>query len=57
MPTFLRVLVVEDSDNDSQLMLSELRRSGYDVEYERVETSTAMQAALSHKVWDIIICD
>lgn len=57
MPTFLRVLVVEDSDNDSQLMLSELRRSGYDVEYERVETSTAMQAALSHKVWDIILCD
>jgi len=57
MPTFLRVLVVEDSDNDTQLMLGELRRGGYDVEYERVETSSAMQAALSHKVWDIILCD
>lgn len=57
MAPFLRALVVEDSDNDTQLTLSELRRSGYDVEYERVETPSAMQAALSHKVWDIILCD
>ena len=57
MPAFLRVLAVEDSENDTQLILSELRRGGYDVEYSRVETSSAMQAALSHKVWDIILCD
>jgi len=57
MDTFLRVLFVEDSENDTQLTLSDLRRNGYDVEYERVETQSAMQAALSHKVWDIILCD
>lgn len=57
MATLLRVLVVEDSDNDTQLLLSELRRGGYDVEYERVETRAAMQAALSHGIWDIILCD
>src|SRR5436190_9324416 len=57
MDTFLRVLFVEDSENDIQLTLNELRRNRYDVEHERVETQSAMQAALSHKVWDIILCD
>ena len=57
MATFLRVLFVEDSENDTQLLLSELRRAGYDVEHERVETQAAMQTALSHRVWDLILCD
>ncbi len=57
MAALLRVLVVEDSDIDTQLILSELRRGGYDVEYERVETRAAMQAALSQGTWDIILCD
>ena len=57
MAALLRALVVEDSDIDTQLILSELRRGGYDVEYERVETRAAMQAALSQGTWDIILCD
>lgn len=55
--TLLRILFVEDSDNDTQLMLRELRRGGYDVEHERVETRPAMQAALTQHTWDIILCD
>ena len=35
----LRILLMEDSDNDAQLLLREIRRFGYEVEYERVETS------------------
>lgn len=57
MAILLRALVVEDSDSDTQLMLKELRRGGYDVTHERVETRPAMQAALSHRIWDIILCD
>jgi signal transduction histidine kinase len=53
----LRVLLVEDSDDDAQLLSRELRHGGYDVEYERVETQPAMRAALSQKTWDIILCD
>ena len=57
MAGLLRVLLIDDSDDDAQLIVRELRRGGYDVEYERVETRTAMEEVLSHRVWDIILCD
>ncbi len=37
MATLLRALIVEDSEDDTQVILRELRRGGYEVEYERVE--------------------
>jgi signal transduction histidine kinase len=57
MATLLRVLIVEDSEDDMQAILLELRRGGYEVEHERVETRPAMQAALSQRAWDLILCD
>jgi PAS domain S-box-containing protein len=53
----LRLLVVEDSEDDAQLVIRELRRGGYKVEYERVDTAPAMEAALASDSWDLIICD
>jgi PAS domain S-box-containing protein len=53
----LRVLIIEDSEDDAELLLAELQRGGYDVEYERVETAEAMLAMLSEKEWDIILSD
>lgn len=53
----LRVLIIEDSEEDSQLLLRELRRSGYEVEFERVETAEAMQSALTQKTWELILSD
>lgn len=53
----LRILLIEDSDNDAQLLLRELRRLGYDVDSERVEFAPELQSALTHKTWDLIICD
>ena len=41
----LRVLLVEDSERDSELLVRILRRAGYDVSFERVETAEAMKAA------------
>ena len=38
----LRVLCVEDSDDDSLLLLRELRNGGYDPVWERVDTADAM---------------
>ncbi|HSL30374.1 MAG TPA: HD domain-containing phosphohydrolase [Anaerolineales bacterium] len=57
MTNLLRVLLVEDWDDDAQLVVRELRRNGYDVVFERIETLSAMQQALIDKSWDIIICD
>ncbi len=53
----LRVLIVEDSEDDMLLMLRELRRSSYTLEYARVDTPLAMQAALERQAWDMVIAD
>src|SRR5439155_5133350 len=53
----LRVLVVEDSDNDAQLMLWELRRGGYQPHAFRVDNPEDMESALEREEWDIVISD
>jgi PAS domain S-box-containing protein len=54
----LRVLLVEDSENDALLLLRELRRGGYEPEHERVQTPEAMRAALAEKgPWDVVVSD
>ena len=57
MSTPLRVLIAEDSENDTGLVVRELRRGGYDVTYERVDTAPAMLAALDRQQWDLVISD
>ena len=52
----LRVLLVEDSENDALLLLRELRRGGYEPIFRRVETAAGMEAALE-EAWDLIISD
>src|ERR1700732_909793 len=53
----LRVLVVEDSEDDAALLVRELRRGGYDVSYERVDTAAAMRSALNTQEWDLVVSD
>ena len=53
----LRVLMIDDSEDDVQLTIRELMRGKYDPFYERVETADAMKKALLDKEWDIILCD
>ena len=54
---YLRVLMVEDSEDDVLLIIRELKKGGYNPVYERVETAAAMKKALKEKQWDIILCD
>ena len=56
-PQSLRVLIVEDSEDDVLLIIRELKKGGYNPVYERVETAAAMKKALQEKQWDIILCD
>jgi signal transduction histidine kinase len=53
----LRVLLVEDSNNDAVLMLRALDRGGFDPVSERVDTAAAMDSALHRRQWDIILAD
>jgi DNA-binding NtrC family response regulator len=57
MSSMLRVLIVDDSDSDTNLIISKLRSEGYEPEWKRVDTSEAMKEALEHKKWDVILCD
>ncbi|MEO6953732.1 MAG: response regulator [Polyangia bacterium] len=53
----LRALLVEDVEQDALLVVRELRRGGFDVSFERVDTPEAMAAALTKQAWDIVISD
>ena len=53
----IHVLMVEDVEDDALLLAAELRRGGYDVSFERVDTAAAMRTALQQKSWDVILCD
>jgi len=53
----LRVLIVEDSENDTLLVVNELELAGYDPTYRRVDTAQAMAEALNESVWDLVISD
>jgi PAS domain S-box-containing protein len=57
MGTPLRVLIVEDSEEDTLLIVRELKRGGFDPIHERVETAEAMSAALTKQTWDLILAD
>jgi two-component system, cell cycle sensor histidine kinase and response regulator CckA len=57
MQPLLRVLVVEDLEDDMLLTLRELRKGGYTLDYLRVETAEQMRNALAQQPWDIVIAD
>lgn len=52
----LRVLIVEDSEDDAELIVRELRRGGRDVLWLRVQDAEAMRTALA-RPWDAVVCD
>jgi DNA-binding NtrC family response regulator len=57
MNEVLRVLIVDDSDDDTNLVLRKLRSGCYQPEWERGDTHDAMKNALEKKTWDVILCD
>ena len=52
----LRILHIEDSELDHQLIMAQLRRAGLDLELVRMDSLAEVGAALSHD-WDAIISD
>lgn len=53
----LRVLNVEDSEADRALLARHLKRAGYDLIMDRVDTAETMKAALDSGAWEVILCD
>jgi signal transduction histidine kinase len=53
----LRVLLVEDSALDAELLVRALTRGGFAVTWARVDTAEAMEKELANHPWDLILCD
>lgn len=53
----IRILVVEDSESDFDLLSLRLAHQGFPVELERVETEPDMRASLQGAHWDLVISD
>src|SRR5947207_9256950 len=51
----LRVLIVETSDAEAEILLQEVRKGGYEPLCERVDTRTTIGMALARETWDVII--
>ena len=58
MPTTdLKVLLVEDSEADAELIVIALREQGYGPQTQRVETAEELRATLSEAKWDLVLFD
>jgi two-component system sensor histidine kinase/response regulator len=52
-----RILIVDDSRDDTDLAVRALRRGGCDLTYRQVDTPETMRAALEEEKWDVVIAD
>jgi PAS domain S-box-containing protein/putative nucleotidyltransferase with HDIG domain len=53
----IRVLIVDDSEDDGLLLVRNLKNGGFSPGYEQVDTAEAMSKALDNQTWDVILCD
>lgn len=53
----LQALMIEDSPSDAALILRELRKAGFDLVYERVDTEAGVSAALAKENWNVVLSD
>ncbi|MCY1073247.1 hybrid sensor histidine kinase/response regulator [Archangium lansingense] len=53
----LRVLLVEDNPDDKELVERELRRGGFEVHSQRVQSGEELRAALRPGAWDVVLSD
>jgi signal transduction histidine kinase len=53
----LRILFIEDSDDDFLLVRAHLERAGFEVFAQRVETVADMRRALDESAWDLVLSD
>lgn len=53
----LRVLLIEDSEDDALIVQCELEKGDYSLSAKRIETAAQMQQALMDQPWDLILAD
>ncbi len=56
-PAILRILVLEDVPSDAELVIHQLKRSGFEFSSERVDTESDFKEALTRFAPDIVLAD
>ncbi|HKX43827.1 MAG TPA: response regulator, partial [Burkholderiaceae bacterium] len=57
MSKAIRILIVEDSEDDARLAVRMLRRGGFEPVYRRVQDAENLVAAIGQERWDAVISD
>ena len=57
MGNVLRVLIIEDSDNDAAILERELHKGGFDLYPRRVYSAEQMCQALQEDIWDVVLSE
>ena len=55
--SFVKILLVEDSDEDALLLSTHLKTEGLQFELTRVDERESLRAALSSGAWDLLLTD
>jgi PAS domain S-box-containing protein len=53
----LRILIIDDSEDDAALLVRHFRDARYDTTWKRVDSAEAMREALLSESWDAVLCD
>ncbi|MBI5970277.1 MAG: PAS domain S-box protein [Deltaproteobacteria bacterium] len=53
----LKILIVEDSEDDAILLVREIKAAGFEPVSKRVDTEDALKSSLTDDLWDIVISD
>lgn len=53
----LRLLLIEDSEVDAELLMAEIAAGGFNIRAQRVETAKGTLDALATSPWDLVISD
>ena len=53
----ISILIIEDSEDDTLLLIRMLRQNGFNPIYKQVWTAESVRESLRSSDWDLIICD
>jgi sigma-B regulation protein RsbU (phosphoserine phosphatase) len=53
----IRILIVEDSEFDTRVLVNNLKQGGYEPTYRRVDDPSSMREALTTEAWDAVLSD